>query len=285
MIGMMAVIALTAALTPFPAGINEYVRRASERSSVLGEIRRDAARAVSLARKDGVRLIELEFPPLLGSKTQFDDFSNVEELDANRDLAMQLSVAPEFAVPEGGKTLWLVLPDKGEVELAQQAWPGEMYRQATITSIGEAVASQGGAPQAAFGAEAAEAGERCRRVKRRRVAQLSGGRTSRLEVVDLPLWKSNTGADPCAARARREEACGHVRPRVERRGRRGGRSGSDAGTGAAACRAARQRVSREHTPQIPWACSLGLCSRLLGVWPSRRLVPAPGGAAGRWKTG
>ena len=33
-------------------------------------------RHVALA--DGVELLEVEFPPLLETKTQFDDFSNVE---------------------------------------------------------------------------------------------------------------------------------------------------------------------------------------------------------------
>ena len=42
------------------------------------------------ALADGKELLEVEFPPLLETKTQFDDFTNVEVLDANRDFCVLL---------------------------------------------------------------------------------------------------------------------------------------------------------------------------------------------------
>jgi hypothetical protein len=47
--------------------------------------------------QDGRELLEVEFPPLLGgekSKSQFDDFDNIQELDRNKDWTMLL--APMF---------------------------------------------------------------------------------------------------------------------------------------------------------------------------------------------
>lgn len=44
-----------------------------------------------------MKLLEVEFPPLLGgekSKSQFDDFDNIQELDRNKDWTMLL--APMF---------------------------------------------------------------------------------------------------------------------------------------------------------------------------------------------
>ena len=43
-----------------------------------------------------IELLEVEFPPLLETKTQFDDFSNVEVLDANRDFSVQLALEPDI---------------------------------------------------------------------------------------------------------------------------------------------------------------------------------------------
>ena len=83
-------------------------------------------------------LLELEFPPLLGgskSKSQFDDFDNVQELDSNKDWTMQF--APLFFTdPEykNGKT-WLVFPDLKECELARKEWQGALYQAATFTTI------------------------------------------------------------------------------------------------------------------------------------------------------
>ena len=60
----------------------------------------------------------LEFPPLLGDKTQFDDFDNVQVLNANQDWTI------EFALPWSerlGKRCWVILPDRKEGEVARQA--------------------------------------------------------------------------------------------------------------------------------------------------------------------
>ena len=82
--------------------------------------------------------LEIEFPPLLGgdqSKSQFDDFDNIQELDKNKDWTMLL--APLFlgeTIYQNGKT-WLIFPDLKECELAKEEWAGQRYREATFTTI------------------------------------------------------------------------------------------------------------------------------------------------------
>lgn len=95
-------------------------------------------------------MIELEFPPLIESRTQFDDFSNIEVLDANRDFAMQLVLEPEVC-SAGQESLWLCFPDEGEAQLALEAWPGRLYNMSTITSIAAAVSASGKQPLKPFG--------------------------------------------------------------------------------------------------------------------------------------
>ena len=90
-------------------------------------------------------LLEFEFPPLLGgskTKSQFDDFDNIQELDSNKDWTMQF--APMLLGSNNkmiqkddynnGKT-WLVFPDLKECELARKEWQGGLYQKATFTTI------------------------------------------------------------------------------------------------------------------------------------------------------
>ena len=61
--------------------------------------------------------LEIEFPPLLGgdqSKSQFDDFDNIQELDKNKDWTMLL--APLFlgeTMYQNGNT-WLIFPGESQ---------------------------------------------------------------------------------------------------------------------------------------------------------------------------
>ena len=150
--------ALALGLTPVPAGLNEFTRL-SGRAGAISSIRKTSAAAIGKALADGKELLEVEFPPLLETKTQFDDFSNVEVLDANRDFAVQLALEPEVqsAAASDSKSLWLCFADKGEAELAAEAWPGAMYGAATQTYIAEAVRLIGAEPLMPMGSSALDA--------------------------------------------------------------------------------------------------------------------------------
>lgn len=142
------------ALQPPPPGLSGYGGRSS---GALLSIRRTAAAAVGRALADGKELLEIEFPPLLETKTQFDDYSNVEVLDANRDFGVQLALEPEVQAAASKADLWLCFADEGEADLAKEAWPGAMYGEATTTYIASAVRAVGSEPLMPMGSGALDA--------------------------------------------------------------------------------------------------------------------------------
>jgi hypothetical protein len=125
-------------LTPIPKGISPFEKSLSKNIDIQSDFRKLAKRAIDAAISAGLTKLEIEFPPLLGgdqSKSQFDDFDNVQELDKNKDWTMLL--APLFlgeSMYQNGKT-WLIFPDLKECELAKVEWAGQRYREATFTTI------------------------------------------------------------------------------------------------------------------------------------------------------
>jgi len=124
-----------------------------DREGINNRIRSFAASAIGRALSDGKQLLEVEFPPLLETRGYFDDFSDIEELNANADFGMELGATKELAefAPDG--TLWLCYPDEGEAARALDLWTGMKYRQATVTCISRAVTELGGEPLIPSGKE------------------------------------------------------------------------------------------------------------------------------------
>jgi len=141
---------LFATLTPLPKDISPFDKSASKGRDVQGELRKLATTALEKAlsntqNKETPTLLELEFPPLIGgeqSKTQFDDFDNVQELNQNRDWCVQWlpTLASQPFNNGDDKNIWFVLPDTKEVELCKEEWKGGRYRQSAAFSSIEAVA-------------------------------------------------------------------------------------------------------------------------------------------------
>eukprot|EP00536_Pseudo-nitzschia_multiseries_P010271 jgi/Psemu1/297528/fgenesh1_pm.307_\ len=125
-------------LTPLPRDISPFDKSASKGRDIQGDLRKLATTALERAlssTEDPPTVLELEFPPLIGgdqSKSQFDDFDNVQELNQNRDWCNKKS--------NEDKRVWFVLPDTKEVELCKEEWTGERYRQSAAFSSIEAVA-------------------------------------------------------------------------------------------------------------------------------------------------
>jgi len=125
-------------LSDLPTGISPFEKSLSKSIDVQADFRNRAKPALEKAMADGIRLIEIEFPPLIGgekSKNQFDDFDNIQELEKNKDWTMMF--APMFMGDKeycDGKT-WLVFPDLKECEIAKQEWTGARYRESTFTTI------------------------------------------------------------------------------------------------------------------------------------------------------
>ena len=69
------IVASASTLTDLPPGLNEFTRLEG-RNGALAVIRRQSAAATGRALADGKQLLEIEFPPLLETKTQFDDFTS-----------------------------------------------------------------------------------------------------------------------------------------------------------------------------------------------------------------
>ncbi|KAL7557809.1 hypothetical protein ACA910_003853 [Epithemia clementina (nom. ined.)] len=130
-----------ASTSPLPKGLSPFEKSFSKSLDIQGNFRKLAASALERALRDGETKLELEFPPLAGgdqSKSQFDDFDNLSELDANRDWCVQW--APMLSNIR--RVIWFVLPDDKEVELAKQAWTGQRYRRACrFTSIRAALSA------------------------------------------------------------------------------------------------------------------------------------------------
>jgi hypothetical protein len=83
------------------------------------------------------------------SKTNFDDFDNVQELNANSDFCAQF--LPTLAGSGAGSStgskrdIWFVLPDDKECELAKTEWTGQRFRKAAkFTSIRAATCATAG---------------------------------------------------------------------------------------------------------------------------------------------
>jgi len=126
-------------LTILPPGLSIYSRKETKTLDLQTTFRGLAKAAIERATKDNVRIQELEFPPLLGgrlSKTQFDDFDNVSELNANADFCMQL-IADISKEPRS--KAWLLFPDLKECEIAGTAWLGQIYQSFTRTTIASAL--------------------------------------------------------------------------------------------------------------------------------------------------
>jgi len=143
--GSMAIVCIffllhfSSSLTKLPAGLSPYARRTAKESDVQGSFRSLATVAIQTATKDKIMLQELEFPPLIGgrlSKTQYDDFDNVSELNANADFGMQL-IATLASEPRSRS--WIVFPDLRECQVAGENWPGKSFQAVTKTTIEDAL--------------------------------------------------------------------------------------------------------------------------------------------------
>ena len=153
---MLLFIAAAAALTPLPPGINAYEVAAGTRNRPAEALAPVALRAIAAAREANVKLGEIEFPALLGEKTAFDDVDNVQILNWNRDWCMA-SMQPLAGELDG--ELWLAFPDRKELELAREEWPGASYAKATLTTLEDAAEVLSGSSDQAWGAAFARAAE------------------------------------------------------------------------------------------------------------------------------
>lgn len=120
-------------LSALPPGVSLFARSKSTSTATRQHVSTAVASAIKRALANGVTLLEVDFPPLIGSKSQLDDFSNIEHLDANRDFAFEL--IPRLGL---GAALNVCLLDEKECELAKLAYPGLLYISSSIVPLASA---------------------------------------------------------------------------------------------------------------------------------------------------
>jgi hypothetical protein len=129
---------LHAKLSPLPQGISPFEKSTAKSLDIQNDLRKRCITALTAAQRDGKRLLEVDFPPLLAEgKTQFDDFDNIQELEKNRDWCVEL--LPMLSSSTKNSNTWFLLPDLKEVQLCKQEWTGQRYQGAATFSSIEAV--------------------------------------------------------------------------------------------------------------------------------------------------
>jgi hypothetical protein len=130
---------LQANLSQLPLNISPFEKSLAKDRDITGDFRKIAQISLQQAINDGLTELEIEFPPLLETKSQFDDFDNVQELNKNRDWCIEWLPTLSIAISKNANNqnpIWFVLPDTKEVELAKEEWKGQRFQQAAaFTSI------------------------------------------------------------------------------------------------------------------------------------------------------
>ena len=118
-------------ISELPTGISPFEKANAKNSNISEQLRQKALTSLQQALQNKLRLLEIDFPPLLAEgKTLFDDFDNVQELTQNVNWCVEL--LPALC---NSRNVWFVLPDTKEVQLAKEEWTGQRYRQAPYTTI------------------------------------------------------------------------------------------------------------------------------------------------------
>jgi len=79
------------------------------------ELQKDCVRAIRLARKDGHKLLEVEFPPLPAAVMEMDDVSTYEVARANLDLAIE--TCKGLLQADGVNKIAVLFPDEAELDI------------------------------------------------------------------------------------------------------------------------------------------------------------------------
>ncbi|GKY92443.1 hypothetical protein MPSEU_000214800 [Mayamaea pseudoterrestris] len=95
----------------------EYASRQSPPASFF-ELQQDCIRSARLARRDGHKLIEVEFPPLPANVLEMDDVSAYDVAEANLNLALEFAKGMLVAEQGAINKVAILLPDDAEADFA-----------------------------------------------------------------------------------------------------------------------------------------------------------------------
>jgi hypothetical protein len=97
----------------------EYASKQPPPSSFF-ELQQDAIRSVKMAMKDGLQLLEVEFPPLPANVLELDDVSAYDVASANLKLALEF--ARGFS---SERNVAILFPDESEAAIAIERLTGK----------------------------------------------------------------------------------------------------------------------------------------------------------------
>lgn len=107
------------------------------------ELQQDCVRAVRLARRDGHKLLEVEFPPLPANVLEMDDVSTYDVLQANLKLVLDFAKGLMASEKDGDtatkiRKVAVLLPDQAEADFAiEKVGSTNPYPGVAVTSIRE----------------------------------------------------------------------------------------------------------------------------------------------------
>ena len=85
------------------------------------ELQQDCIRSAKLAIKNGVELLEVEYPPLPANVLEMDDVSAYDVANANLKQAMDFA----RGFTDGGKNVGILFPDEDEARINIEALTGD----------------------------------------------------------------------------------------------------------------------------------------------------------------
>jgi Domain of unknown function (DUF1995) len=129
---------------PSENNVVEFIEYASKQSPPASfyELQQDCVRATRLARKDGYKLLEVEYPPLPANVLEMDDVSTYDVLQANikliLDYAKGLLASSDTDTATAVRKIAILLPDQAEADFAiEKIGSKNPYPGIIVTSIRE----------------------------------------------------------------------------------------------------------------------------------------------------
>ena len=130
---------------PSESSVIEFTEYASKQSPPASfyELQQDCIRATRLARRDGFKLLEVEYPPLPANVLEMDDVSTYDVLQANIKLVLDyakglLASSSSSEKDSEIKKIAILLPDQAEADFAiEKIGSNNPYPGIVVTSIRE----------------------------------------------------------------------------------------------------------------------------------------------------
>jgi Domain of unknown function (DUF1995) len=124
------------------AEFTEYASKLSPPASFY-ELQQDCIRSTRLARRDGLKLLEVEFPPLPANVLEMDDVSTYDVLQANLKLVLDFAKGLMASEKDSNsnteiRKVAILLPDQAEADFAiEKVGSKNPYPGIVVTSIRE----------------------------------------------------------------------------------------------------------------------------------------------------